>query len=75
MKQREFLSSLDNGLLIVVAVVGAILLLKVFGAILGFVWLVAKIAILTAVVAGVWRAVSGRRHELGGRRRDRELYR
>jgi hypothetical protein len=75
MRNRQILNTADNWLLVVVVVVGALVLLKVLGAVVGFVWLVAKLAILTAVVAGVWRAVSGRRHELGGRRRDRELYR
>jgi hypothetical protein len=74
MKSRQFLHTMDNGLLVIVAVVAAIVLLKVVGAVVGFVWLLAKVAVITAVVAGVWRAMGGRRHELRAGRRDHELY-
>jgi hypothetical protein len=74
MRNRGFLHTVDNGLLVIAAVVVAIIAFKVLGAVVGFAWFLAKIAIVTLVVAGVWRGVNGRRHELDGHR-DRELYR
>ena len=71
MSTRSFIDKADNALLIIVGVVAAIVVLKLFGALFGFVWFLAKIALVTAVVAGVWRAVGGRRGELGsGRHRE-----
>jgi type IV secretory pathway TrbD component len=72
MSTRSLFDKADNALLIIVGVVAAVVALKVFGALFGFVWFLAKIALVTAVVAGVWRAVGGSRRELGSRR-HREL--
>ena len=71
MRSRRFLHTLDNGLLVIAAIVVAVIAFKVLGALVGFSlgYLAAKIAIVTLVVAGVWRAVNGRHHELDGRRR------
>ena len=75
MASRTIFEKADNLLLIVVGVVIALVALKVVGAIFGFAWFLVKVAMVTAVAAGVWRAVAGRRGELGAGRRSRALNR
>jgi hypothetical protein len=73
MSTRSFLDKADNMLLVIVGVVAVLVVLKLFGAIFGFAWFLAKVAMATAVVAVVWRAVAGGRRELGSGRRNRQL--
>jgi hypothetical protein len=73
MSTRSLIDKADNALLVIVGVVAILVVLKLFGAVFGFAWFLAKVALVTAVVAGVWRAVGGRRHELGSGRRSRQL--
>ena len=50
-RRRSTLQSLDNALLVVVAVVGVLVVLKVIGFIAGTVFFLVKVAVLVAVVA------------------------
>ncbi|HEX7168788.1 MAG TPA: hypothetical protein VF230_17560 [Acidimicrobiales bacterium] len=56
-KRSSKLSVLDDGLLVLGAVVGALILLKVFGAIVATVWFLVKIAAVAALVYVVLRMV------------------
>lgn len=56
---KSTLSLLDDGLLVVVAVVGALIVLRLVGAIVATVWFVVKVAFVAAVVFVVLRALRG----------------
>ena len=60
-KTGSQLDRLDNWALVAVAVVGAIFALKVLGWVIGTIMFAAKIAVVVAVAAFVWRLVAGRR--------------
>lgn len=60
-KSSSALSRLDDGLLIVVAVVGVIIVLSIVGALIHLFALMFKVAILAAVAALVFRFFSRRR--------------
>ena len=56
------LDRIDDSALVAVAVVGVIFALKILGWVIGTVLFAVKIAIIVAVVAGVWRLVNHRKH-------------
>ena len=55
------LEVLDNGLLVVVAVIGALLLFKVIGFIAGTIWFLGKLALLAGAIFVVVRLLTRRR--------------
>lgn len=57
---KSALSLIDDGLLVVVVVVGALVLLKVVGAIVATLWFVVKVALLAGLVYVVVRAIRSR---------------
>jgi len=57
---RSALSLIDDGLLVVVAVVGALVLLKILGAIVATMWFVVKVAFLAGLIFVVVRAIRSR---------------
>lgn len=63
-KRKSTLSILDDGILVVVAIVGGLLLLKVagilFGFVVGTVWFLVKLAALVGLVYVVLRAIRNR---------------
>lgn len=57
--RKSTLSLLDDGLLVVVAVVGALIVLRVAGAIVATVWFVVKVAFVAAFAFVVLRGLRG----------------
>ena len=57
---RSTLSKLDDGLLVVVAVVGALIVLKLFGGLIATVWFLVKLAAVAALIFVVVRAIRSR---------------
>jgi len=60
-RRRSTLDRLDDGLLVVVAIVGVFLLLQVLSWVVGTILLVVKLAVVAVVVAVIMRAVAGLR--------------
>ena len=58
--RRSLLSRADDALLVVVAVVGALILLKLFGTIVATIWFFVKLAAVAALVFFVVRLVRSR---------------
>ena len=57
--RKSTLSLLDDALLVVVAVVGALIVLRLVGAIVATVWFVVKVAFVAAFVFVVLQALRG----------------
>ena len=57
---KSILSIVDDGLLIVIGVIGALVLLKVVGAIAWAVWTFVKIAAIAGLIYVVLRAIRNR---------------
>ena len=60
-KSTSALSRLDDGLLVIVAIVGAVIVLSIIGALIHLFAVVVKVAIIAAVAGLIFRAVSRRR--------------
>ena len=58
--RKSTLSVIDDGLLVVVAVVGALVLLKIIGAVVATIWFVVKVAFLAGLIYVVVRAIRSR---------------
>ena len=59
-KSKSLVSIVDDGLLVVAALVGAIVLLKVFGFIAGAIWTLVKLAAVAGAVYVILRALRSR---------------
>ena len=57
---KSTLALVDDAILVVVAIVGAIFLFKIIGFLAGALWFVLKLAVLAALVYGVLRVLKSR---------------
>jgi ABC-type antimicrobial peptide transport system permease subunit len=60
-RRSSTLSRIDDAVLVVVAVIGALILLKFVGAIFATIWFVVKLAVVAGLIYFVFRFFTGRR--------------